>query len=658
MRRSQKNDVRNGVLLLGQIVAVAPNESANWLRLARAILQIRSPTSASARCCSSAPRPPPTSPISAPATATRRRKASAILGRTFADRRMWRPALDALRLSLELREVADVRAAVRADARGSRLPHARLFGRFRCGLAARLLPVLRGAAGQAHRLLAVRRASPARTSRRCRRRRSSSASRGCKHGERYSVTLRAGLPSTVKETLSKSADFTIYVRDRKPFVRFTGKAYVLPRTGQRGIPVVSVNTEAVNIADLSGRRPQPDRAPCSAAISSATSTATSSSGSAKSRGLKVWKGELAVEPTLNADVTTAFPVDQAVGTLQPGVYVMAAEPAKAKDAGRHEDRADPVVHRLRPRAGRVFRQRRHQRVRPFARHHRGRRPDRGAAASPATTRCWPPAAPMRPASCASRPASRAARAALAPAMLVASDAARRLRLPQSQAARRSTSPTAASPGAQPGRARCLRLRRARRLSHRRDRAPHRAAARRAGRRRARRAADARGRAAGRRRISPRAVADQGVGGRRLSVPIVASAPTGTWRVRAFTDPKRPAVGETTFMVEDYVPDRLEFELASPSGRIARATPAEVTLDGRYLYGAPASGLELEGEVSVAAAKERPGLAGYQFGSPTRTIGERAPADSRTCRRPTPRARRASPSRSRSCRRPRGRSRPR
>jgi uncharacterized protein YfaS (alpha-2-macroglobulin family) len=35
-------------------------------------------------------------------------------------------------------------------------------------------------------------------------------------------------------------------------------------------------------------------------------------------------------------------------------------------------------------------------------------------------------------------------------------------------------------------------------------------------------------------------------------------PTGTWRVRAFTDPKAPSVGETTFMVEDYIADRIEF----------------------------------------------------------------------------------------------------
>src|SRR5262249_60906463 len=71
---------------------------------------------------------------------------------------------------------------------------------------------------------------------------------GLKHGERYSVTLRTGLPSVVKETLAKSAEFTIFVRDRKPFVRFLGKAYVLPRAGQKGIPVLSVNTQAVVLA--------------------------------------------------------------------------------------------------------------------------------------------------------------------------------------------------------------------------------------------------------------------------------------------------------------------------------------------------------------------------------------------------------------------------
>src|SRR6185295_2233330 len=121
------------------------------------------------------------------------------------------------------------------------------------------------------------------------------------------------------------------------------------------------------------------------------------------------------------------------------------------------------------------------------------------------------------------------------------------------------------------------------------------------------------------------VADQGIGGRDLDVPIVSTATTGTWRVRAYTDPKRPMVGETTFMVEDYVPERMEFDLSVPDGRLSKAAPAEVTLSGRYLYGAPASALDLEGEMTIGLAKERPGFAGYQFGpSDEEVTNERQP----------------------------------
>ena len=53
---------------------------------------------------------------------------------------------------------------------------------------------------------------------------------------------------------------------------------------------------------------------------------------ADERGVKVWTGDSTTRMTLNADVTTAFPVDQALGDLQPGVYVMTAaaeRPAQA-----------------------------------------------------------------------------------------------------------------------------------------------------------------------------------------------------------------------------------------------------------------------------------------------------------------------------------------
>src|SRR6185437_13330891 len=52
------------------------------------------------------------------------------------------------------------------------------------------------------------------------------------------------------------------------------------------------------------------------------------------RGVKVWTGELATATTLNQEVTTAFPVDQAIGELQPGVYVMTAA---AKNPGADDD---------------------------------------------------------------------------------------------------------------------------------------------------------------------------------------------------------------------------------------------------------------------------------------------------------------------------------
>ena len=101
---------------------------------------------------------------------------------------------------------------------------------------------------------------------------------GLKHGERYAITLRAGIPSPVKETLSKSADFNIYVRDRKPLVRFTGKAYVLPRSrparhsgGQRQYRERSRSKSTASAIAICSR-------PWWDANSSAASTATTSIG--------------------------------------------------------------------------------------------------------------------------------------------------------------------------------------------------------------------------------------------------------------------------------------------------------------------------------------------------------------------------------------------
>src|SRR5262249_27601399 len=81
------------------------------------------------------------------------------------------------------------------------------------------------------------------------------------------------------------------------------------------------------------------------------------------------------------------------------------------------------------------------------------------------------------------------------------------------------------------------------------------------------------------------------------------------------------------LVEDYVPDRLEFDLATTAKTVSKSNPAEITLDGRYLYGAPAADLELEGEVVVKPAEEREGFPRYQFGlSDEQVEASRQPLD--------------------------------
>ena len=67
------------------------------------------------------------------------------------------------------------------------------------------------------------------------------------------------------------------------------------------------------------------------------------------------------------------------------------------------------------------------------------------------------------------------------------------------------------------------------------------------------------------------VQDQGLGGRALSIPILPGSLRGTWRVAAYTDPKGSSIGEASFLVEDYVPERLELTLTPKVDALRRGT---------------------------------------------------------------------------------------
>src|SRR5450756_2295387 len=320
----QKNDFRTGMTVLGQLVTVAPTDATSWLRLSRAVLQIR-PRDDNERALL-LDRASTAAYIAYQRASDRNLEADslAVLGKTFADRKLWRPALDSMRLALDLRESADLRGqyellrtqygfrmldySVDSDAVSPRTCFQ--FSEELPGRRTDFSPFV-AVAGQ------DKPAISANDKQLC--------VEGLKHGERYTVTLRAGLPSVVRETLAKSAEFTIFVRDRKPFARFSGKAYVLPRSGQRGIPVLSVNTSGV---DMSVYRIG-DRNLIETVLGydfQRNLSRYEAERIGSERGAKVWSGELSVEQKLNTEVTTAFPIGEALQDLAPGVYAMTAAP--------------------------------------------------------------------------------------------------------------------------------------------------------------------------------------------------------------------------------------------------------------------------------------------------------------------------------------------
>ena len=614
LKRDADDALRSGDLdsaadIYTQIVSVAPNDVQAWRRLGD--LWLKMPTSEeddgserfqNATTAAYVAYRRATSP-------TDEANALILLASTYGKRNDWRPALNALALALKLNETLELKTtydqlrakygfrvsnySVDSDAASPRacfqftesLPKRTDFSPY-VAVAGMDKPALSVDDQQ----LCVE---------------------GLQHGESYGITLREGLPSTVGEDLLKTADFNIYVRDRSPFVRLAGKAYVLPKTGQQGIPLVSVNTDKIKVTIYRiGDRNLIDSV--LGGDFERNLYGYSLNDIAEQKGNQVWTGEMTVDKApLNDEVTTDFPVTEAVPELAPGIYVLAAVPGSVppeeyseratqwfivSDLGLTAYSGSDGVHAFvnslattKPVGG--------VELRLIARNNE-------VLATKATDDTG---------SVAFAPGLSRGEGGLSPALLVASTAAGEYAFlslkgspfdltdrgvggrdaPQGLDAYVFTERGVYRTGETVHVTTLLRdansvavedvpltlvVTRSDGVEYRRSVVP-----------------------------------EQGIGGRVLDVDIVSAAPTGTWRVAAYTDPKRPAIGEATFLVEDYVPDRLEFDLSTAATSLSPQTPAEISVDGRFLYGAPAAGLGLDGEIRIAPATERPGFAGYQFG---------------------------------------------
>ncbi|CAM5769072.1 alpha-2-macroglobulin [Labrys miyagiensis] len=436
---------------------------------------------------------------------------------------------------------------------------------------------------------------------------------GLKHGGRYKVTVRQGLPSAVDENLLKDADYEFYVRDREPSVQFVGKSYVLPRTGQNGIPLVSVNSRQ---AKLKLYRVG-DRSLLSAVADSnfLDQIYGSQAGDlARTKGQKVWEGTMDLTSPPNEDVTTAFPVDEALGKIDPGLYVMTAQPGEVNDNDDEYGQlatqwfvvSDLGLSTLKGKDGlHVFLRSiatadplADVTVRLIARDNE----ILGSVKTGVDGAAWFDAGLTKGTD------------GQEPALVVASDGKNDyafIDLSQQAFDLTDRGVTGRDP---PGAADAFVY--VERGVYRRGETVHAAVLLRDGN------ANALGNVPVTLVVqrpdgveySRTVLNDQGAGGRASDIPIISSAASGTWRVQAYTDPKGAPVGETTFLVEDYVPDRIEFDLAADGTRIDRTSGASLKVDGRYLFGAPAAGLDVEGDVSVSVDDQPfPQWKDYAFG---------------------------------------------
>lgn len=433
---------------------------------------------------------------------------------------------------------------------------------------------------------------------------------GLEHGAYYNVVFRQGLPAAIGEVLAAPVQLSIYIQDRAPSARFTGDSFVLPSTARHGIPVVTVNMDAVQVKLYRvGDRSLAQLLSGYQFLRQLDGYDISSI--ADQMGEPVWDGQLEVAKELNKEVTTSFPIDEAIPERKPGVYVLTAQPVDDKsddwnsratqwfvvsDIGLSTYTGDDGLNvfarslaSAKPMAGiDLTLLARNNEVLGTA-----KTDDQGRATFQAgLTR---------------------GEGSMVPAVLMAEQNGQDFVFLDMTRAGFDLSDRGVSGRPSPGALDLYAW--TERGIYRVGETVHVGALARDA---AAKAVDdlpltfvfSRPDGAEDRRI----VSDgKNAGGHNVDLLLAENAMRGTWTVSIYTDPKKAAVASQMFLVEDFVPDRIEFDLSLDKKEIAANETANVTVDGRYLYGAPAAGLALEGEMNLSTTREWERFGGYYFG---------------------------------------------
>ncbi|WP_372836362.1 alpha-2-macroglobulin family protein, partial [Puniceibacterium confluentis] len=432
---------------------------------------------------------------------------------------------------------------------------------------------------------------------------------GVAHGERYALTFRAGLPSAEGDALTRDVPVTLYVRDRSPSVRFPGRAYVLPRSADAGLPIETVNLDSVlltlsRVSDRNLVRTMQDT------YFGRPLGQYELDFFQRDLAEEIWTGVGEVENSLNADMTTRLPLGAVLRDQDPGIYALSA---RIKGADPYEDPgatqwfvlSDIGLATLSGADG----------LHVFARSLADARPLAGLTVTLVSRSNRELAVAQTDTDGMARfdPGLARGTDGAAPALVVVRDGDRDLAflslsdpafdlsdrgvegrepagpidafLTTDRGAYRAGDVVHATSLLRDSDLRAIDGLPVTAILTRPDGVEH------------------------SRTLSARGVA----GGHVFSLPLAASVPRGTWHLAVHGDVTAPALADRTLLVEDFVPERIDFDLTLPEGAIRSAAPPPLEVSARYLFGAPGADLPIEGEVRLSARDTLEAFPGYRFG---------------------------------------------
>ncbi len=441
---------------------------------------------------------------------------------------------------------------------------------------------------------------------------------GVEHGARYDVTFRQGLPAGSGEILHQDVRLTLYVKDRRPVVRFPGRAYVLPRSAQTAVPVETVNAD---VLDLRLRRVS-DRNLVRAIRESYFGKPLNKYEDqrfSKDIAQEIWTGKGEVQNTLNTDMTTRLPLGDVLADQPAGIYALSAAipgqdphdyPAATQwfvlsDLGLSTwtgvDGMQIAVRRLAdttPRKG--------VKLTLISRANAVL----GQVTSDADGFAAFPAGLTRGTGAAS------------PALLMADDGGQDIAflpltdpafdlsdrgveghppsppidtfLTTDRGAYRVGDTIYATALTRDAQAKALKNMPVTAILKRPDGVEY------------------------SRQQSRTAVA----GGHVFALPLGPDVPRGAWRLDILSDVEGPALASATLLVEDFLPERIDFDITLPEAPLRITDRPPLSVDVHYLFGAPGADLSVEGDVRLQATRQIAGWDGYQFGRHDTRFGTR------------------------------------